>query len=48
MYIYSCQNVFHVVMRTDHPTNTKRSGICLYCKDYLPIIQRDDVPNMEA
>ena len=24
-------------IRFDHPSNTKRGGVCLYCKNYLPL-----------
>ena len=30
------------MMRADHPTNTKRDRVCLYYKEHLPIIRRDD------
>ena len=29
------------MMRADHPSNTKRGGVCLYYKEDLPIIRRD-------
>ena len=25
------------LIRSDHPSNTKRGGVCLYCKNYLPL-----------
>ena len=27
----------------DHPSNTKRGGVCIYYKDHLPIIKRNDL-----
>ena len=30
-------------MRADHPSNTKRGGVCIYYKDHLPIIKRNDL-----
>ena len=35
------------MMRVDHPGNTKRSGVCLYYKEPLPIIRRDDISNLK-
>ena len=31
------------LFRTDHPSNTKRGGDCVYYKDHLPIIKRTDL-----
>ena len=30
-------------LRSDHPSNTKRGGVCIFYKDYLPVIRRDDL-----
>ena len=30
-------------MRPDHPNNTKRGGVCIYYKEHLPIIKRNDL-----
>ena len=35
------------MMRADHPSNTKRGGVCLYYKEHLPIIRRDDISNLQ-
>ena len=35
------------IMRADHPNNTKRSGVCLYYKENLPIIRRDNMSNFK-
>ena len=31
----------------DHPTSSKRGGVCLYYKDYLPLIARNDLSIMQ-
>ena len=31
------------LLRADHPSNTKRGGVCIYYKDDLPIIKRNDL-----
>ena len=36
------------MMRADHPSNTKRGGECLYYKEHLPIIRRDDTCNLQV
>ena len=35
------------MMRADHPSNTKRSGVCLYYKEHFLIIWRDDISNLK-
>ena len=30
-------------MRSDHPSNTKRGGVCMFHKDYLSVTRRDDL-----
>ena len=35
------------MMRADHPSNTKRDGVCLCYKELSPIIQRDDRSNLK-
>ena len=35
------------MMRADHPSNTIRGGVCLYYKEHLPIIWRDDISNLQ-
>ena len=32
-------NLLHI----DHPTNTKRGGVCIYYKDHLPVKKRNDL-----
>ena len=31
------------LLRVDDPSNTKRGGACIYYKDHLPIIKRNDL-----
>lgn len=31
------------ILRCDHPSDTKRGGICVFYKEHLPIIRRDDL-----
>ena len=37
----------YTVMRTNHTSNTKRGRVCLYYKDHLPIVRRDDISNLK-
>ena len=30
-------------LHSDHPSNTKRGGVCMFYKDYLPVIRCDDL-----
>ena len=34
--------------RTDHPSNEKRGGICIYYKEHLPVIKIDDLCNLNG
>ena len=31
------------LLQADHPSNKKRWGVCIYYKEHLPIIKRDDL-----
>ena len=33
----------HNLLRVDRPSNKKRGGVCMYYKEHLPIIKRDDL-----
>ena len=33
----------YTLLRSDHPSNIKRGGVCMFYKDYLPVIRRDDL-----
>ena len=30
------------LIRTDHPSHSKRVGVCIYYKEYIPLIKRDE------
>ena len=31
------------LLRANHPSNSKRGGVCLYFKEHLPLIRRNDL-----
>ena len=31
------------LMRVDHPSDSKRGGVCIYCKEHIPLIKRDEI-----
>ena len=31
------------MIRADHPSNTKRGGVCIYYKEYLPFNRKVDI-----
>ena len=31
------------MVRSDHPSDTKRGGVCIYYKEHLPFVRRDDL-----
>ena len=35
------------LLRADHPSNTKRGGVCMYYKNYLPVIRRTDLSDLQ-
>ena len=35
------------LLRVDHPNNIKREGVCMYFKEFLPLIRRTDLSNMK-
>ena len=35
------------LLRADHPSNTKRGGVCMYYKSYLPVIRRIDLSDLQ-
>ena len=35
------------LLRADHPNNIKRGGVCIYFKELLPLIRRNDLTNMK-
>ena len=34
------------LLRADHPNDNKRGGVCMYFKEHLPILRRDDLCNL--
>ena len=34
------------LMRADYPSNKKRGRVCIYYKEHLPVIKRDDLCNL--
>ena len=37
--------IFYSIMAADYPSKDKMGGVCLYYKEHLPIIRRDDRSN---
>ena len=35
------------LLRADHSSNTKRGGVCMYYKSYLPVIRRTDLSDLQ-
>ena len=35
------------ILRADHPSNNKRGYVCIYYKQFLPLIRRDDLSTMQ-
>ena len=35
------------ILRADHPSSNKRGGVCIYFKQSLPLIRRDDLSTMQ-
>ena len=35
------------LLRGDHPSNNKRGGVCMYYKNYLPVIRRTDLSGLQ-
>ena len=31
------------LIQTDHPSNMKRGGVCIYYQEHIPLIKRDDI-----
>ena len=34
-------------LRADHPSNLKKEGVCIYYKDFLPVIKKDDITDLK-
>ena len=37
----------YCILRANHPSNNKRRGVCIYFKQSLPLIKRDDLSTMQ-
>ena len=35
------------IIRSDHTSNSKRGGVCIYYKSHLPLVQRSDLTNLD-
>ena len=35
------------MLRVDHPSNTKKRGICICYKDFLPLIKKNDITDLK-
>ena len=35
------------LLRADHPSNTKKGGVCLYYKDFLLLIRKYDITDLK-
>ena len=33
--------------RTDHPSSTNNEDVCIYYKDFLPLIEKDDIRDVK-
>ena len=35
------------LIRLDHPIDSKRGGVCIYYKEHIPLIKRDDICTLD-
>ena len=35
------------LIRSDHPSDSKKSGVCIYYKEHIPLILRDDINTLD-
>ena len=35
------------LLRADHPSTTKNGGVCIYYKNFVPLIKKDDITNLK-
>ena len=35
------------LIRSDHPNDLKRGGVCIYYKEHIPLIKRDDICTLD-
>ena len=36
------------LIRSDHPSNSKRGSVCIYYKEYIPLIKREDICTLDT
>ena len=34
-------------MRSNHPSDSKKGGVCIYYKEYIPLILLDNINNLD-
>ena len=34
------------LIRSDHPSDTKRGGVCIFYKNHLPLVKKDDISQL--
>ena len=37
----------YTLIRSDHPSDSKRGGVCIYYKEHIPLIKRDDLRTLD-
>ena len=37
----------HNLIRADHPSNSKRGGVCIFFQEHIPLIKRDDICTLD-
>ena len=40
-------NIGYSLLRADHRSNTKKGVVCIYYKDFLPIMKKDDIIDLK-
>ena len=35
------------LIRADHPSDSKREGVCIYYKEHIPLIKRDEICTLD-
>ena len=36
------------LIRSDHPSDSKRGGVCIYYKEHIPLVKRDDICTLDT
>ena len=37
----------YTLIRADHPSDSKKNGVCIYYKEHIPLIKRDDLCTLD-